>query len=190
MTQVATIVAAKQHPLALITSANGDKLQFAPVDSGLRTVGAPVGDPQYRTDWYKEYLSDKIQPTLDAIKQLAQFDDENGAQSAFALLRHSASHKFTHLLRAAPPSLINEAAQAYDAAIIDCLAHILDHSAAPTLFSEGTSPSASTQAALPTNLGSLGLSSAQLVSQPAYLASWIDFLRFGVRAAVGAANPQ
>ena len=64
MTQVATIVAAKQHPLALITSANGDKLQFAPVDSGLRTVGAPVGDPQYRTDWYKEYLSDKIQPTL------------------------------------------------------------------------------------------------------------------------------
>lgn len=104
MTQVATIVAAKQHPLALITSANGDKLQFAPVDSGLRTVGAPVGDPQYRTDWYKEYLSDKIQPTLDAIKQLAQFDDENGAQSAFALLRHSASH--AHRCPQRPPPAV------------------------------------------------------------------------------------
>ena len=68
----ATIVAAKQQPLALITSANGDKLQFAPVDRGLRTVGAPVGDPQYRTDWYKEYLRDKIQPTLDAITRSHQ----------------------------------------------------------------------------------------------------------------------
>ena len=114
---------------------------------------------------------------LDAIAELANHDDDYSAQSAFILLRHSAAHKFTHLLRSAPPSLIEEAALAYDTSMTDCLAKILDRSSRD-LFSEGSSPSASTQAALPTNLGGLGLSSAQVVSLPAYLASWIDFLRF------------
>eukprot|EP01043_Picozoa_sp_COSAG02_P084645 COSAG02_NODE_22440_length_752_cov_2.165391_1_plen_52_part_10 len=31
---------------------------------------------------------------------------------------------------------------------------------------------------MPTQLGGLGLGSAELTSTPAYLASWIDFLRF------------
>ena len=135
------------------------------------------GAPEYRRDWYNRYLASKIQPLLDAIAELANHDDDYSAQSAFILLRHSAAHKFTHLLRSAPPSLIEEAALAYDTSMTDCLAKILDRSSRD-LFSEGSSPSASTQAALPTNLGGLGLSSAQVVSLPAYLASWIDFLRF------------
>ena len=76
---------------------------------------------------------------LDAIAELANHDNDNSAQSAFILLRHSAAHKFTHLLRSAPPSLIEEAALAYDTSMTDCLAKILDRSSRD-LFTEGSSP--------------------------------------------------
>jgi hypothetical protein len=72
---------------------------------------------------------------------------------------------------------VEEAARAHDAAILDCLACILDRHDG-SLFGETHSPSAAFQAAMPTQLGGLGLSSAELTSAPAYLASWIDFLRF------------
>ena len=64
---------------------------------------------------------------LDAIVELAQHDNEYAAQSAFIVLRYCAAHKFSYLLRTAPPSLIEDAALAHDELIADCLGSILDH---------------------------------------------------------------
>ena len=93
------------------------------------------------------------------------------------ILRYCASAKFDFLLRTAPPSLIADGALAHDDLIADCLTSILDVNY-PALFDEGHSPSAFAQASLPVCQGGLGLGSAQVTSEPAYLAGWVDFLRF------------
>jgi hypothetical protein len=87
----ATIEVAKRHPLASITSPTGDKLQFASTDAGLRTVGAPVGANEYRKEWYGKYLQSHVQPLLEAVKELAAHEHELAAQTAFSILRYSAS---------------------------------------------------------------------------------------------------
>ena len=85
------------------------------------------------------------------------------------ILRYCASAKFDFLLRTAPPSLIADGALAHDDLIVDCLTSILDVNN-PALFDEGHSPSAFAQASLPVCQGGLGLGSAQVTSEPAYLA--------------------
>ena len=74
-------------------------------------------------------------------------------------------------------SLIADGALAHDDLIADCLTSILDVNY-PALFDEGHSPSAFAQASLPVCQGGLGLGSAQVTSEPAYLAGWVDSLRF------------
>ena len=174
----ASIDEAKLHPLANIVSDTGDKLRFARVSDGLRTAGAPVGTAAYRSNWYVEYMQSKLQPLLDAIAQLAQHDNDYAAQSAFIVLRYCASTKISFLLRTAPPDIIADATIVHDNLIADCLSAILDH-AHPSVLEEGPSESAAyAQAALPVQQGGLGLGSAQVTSAPAFLAGWVDFLRF------------
>ena len=173
----ASIDEAMQHPLAGIVSASGGRLRFAGCDTGLRTVGAPVGSNMFRSGWYLEYIESQVQPLLDAISELALHDNDLGAQSAFIILKYCAATKFSYLLRTAPPDLIEEATTLHDDRVLQCLASILDH-AHPRVLDEGHSPSAAVQAVLPTDQGGLGLSSSAVTSAPAYVAGWIDFLRF------------
>ena len=44
-----------EHPLANIVTAEGGRLRFASCDTGLRTVGAPVGEAQFRSDWFLDF---------------------------------------------------------------------------------------------------------------------------------------
>ena len=100
------------------------------------------------------------------------------AQFAFIVLRYCASTKISFLLRTAPPNLIEDAALAHDNLIADCLSAMLDP-AHPSVLNEGPFANAAYgQAALPVQLGGLGLGSAQVTSAPAFLASWVDLLRF------------
>ena len=56
----ASIDEAKQHPLANIVSAEGKTLQFALIEEGLRTVGAPaVGTSEFRTMTMTIYFKKK-----------------------------------------------------------------------------------------------------------------------------------
>ena len=170
----ASINEAKQHPLANIVSAEGKKLQFTSIEEGLRTVGAPVGTPEFRTDWYMDYVQSKVKPHLLALRELANHDNDYAAQSAFMILRYCASAKFDFLLRTAPPALVKDGALAHDDLIVDCLTSILDVNS-PTLFDEGHSPSAFAQASLPTCQGGLGIGSALyiLYFTPARTTSYI-----------------
>ena len=173
----ASIDEAMQHPLATIVSTNGGRLRFADCDAGLRTVGAPVGSSEFRSEWYLEYIESAVQPLLDAIAELASHDNDMGAQSAFIILKYCAATKFSYLLRTAPPDLIEEASDLHDNRVLQCLESILDN-AHPGVLDEGHSPSAALQAVLPVDQGGLGLSSSAATSAPAYVAGRIDFLRF------------
>ena len=76
------------------------------------------------------------------------------------------------------PSLIEDATLVHDGLVVDCLSSILDR-AHPSLFDEGPfDGGAYGQASLPVRQGGLGIGSAQVTSAPAYLAGWVDFLRF------------
>ena len=136
----ASIDEAMEHPLANIVTAEGGRLRFAACDTGLRTVGAPVGEAQFRSDWFLDYVDTKVQPLLDAISELAMHDNELAAQSAFIILKYCASTKFGYLLRTAPPDLIEAATTLHDERVLQCLASILDESH-PGILHEGHSPS-------------------------------------------------
>ena len=88
------------------------------------------------------------------------------------------------------PSAIEAAAVAHDEAVLQCLSLLLDAHALPLntnpaadnddngTFNSDALSRARMQAFLPITSGGLGLSNAQLASEPAYVAAWVDYLRF------------
>ena len=49
---------------------------------------------EFRTDWYTDYVKSKIKPHLDALRELANHDNDYAAQSAFMILRYCAEMKW------------------------------------------------------------------------------------------------
>jgi hypothetical protein len=129
-----------------------------------------------------------VQAHFDAIVELGQHDHDNAAQAAFLLLRWSAGTKSAHLLRFVPPDRMVAAANMHDERVSACLScllypehrHVLigsDAASVPACRLTRASI-AQAQSWLPTQLGGLGLSSAEWTSAAAYTAGWTDFLRF------------
>ena len=189
----ATLDAAADHPLSALMQvrrAPEDGSWMRTPEEGLKILGAPYG----ADDWCEAFLDgvgSTITEHLDAIEMLAAHDKHGSAQAAFLLLRFSASTKVQHLLRYVPPSLVADAATAHDRAVSSCLSHLLDARTDPLgqvraagAMSAGQRAlrrerrRACEQAQLPVAAGGLGLGCARATCDVAWVASWVDFLRF------------
>jgi hypothetical protein len=93
-------------------------------------------------------------------------------QSSWLLLSLCASPRCNYYLRALPPSVSAQFAASHDAAIVACLARLMDN----PIAAEAVVARAGMVAQLPFKLGGLGLRSATRLAQAAYWASWADCL--------------
>ena len=206
----ATLDSLTTHPLAAEIIATNPAGGIVPAHTGLRVLGAPVGEADWCEQWLQEHAAG-LQELHDAVAELGQHDHKGATQAAFLILKYSASARFGYLLRMVPPSVIELAATWQDESVLECLSHLLDTRTRPLhdiqnsnnddddnddddndddddddddddndglTYSKNARSRARMQAFLPIATGGLGLPCAQLASNPAYVASWVDYLRF------------
>lgn len=141
-----------------------------------------MGNVNWSREWLRSNAA-KVQVHMDAVVELGAHDNDISAQAAFLILRYSAAAKIGHLLRMVPPQVMAEAAATHDEAVLSTLSLLL-HPSDPLLREPADEDEeqalhlARCQALMPAAAGGLGLSSASGASEPAYVASWIDYLRF------------
>ncbi|CAK9051610.1 Retrovirus-related Pol polyprotein from type-1 retrotransposable element R2 (Retrovirus-related Pol polyprotein from type I retrotransposable element R2) [Includes: Reverse transcriptase [Durusdinium trenchii] len=126
---------------------------------GLRVLGLPLGTPTY-VQTELNNMRAAHQPLLNALTTLPDL------QTSWLLLLYCASPRAHYALRGIRPDLTGTYATAHDAAVIACLAQLLDHQ-------HGALPEhASHRAHLALDQGGLGLRSAHHHTAAAYWASW------------------
>ena len=124
--------------------------------SGIVILGCPVGIDSFVKSTCQEIVA-KEKEFLTRLKQLKNM------QSASLLLRYCGTGRISHLLRSIAPSLLHSAARFHDENISACLQSLIGCELRETQV---------LQAQLRLSQGGLGLSSAQVTSHCAYLASW------------------
>ena len=133
------------------------------VDNGIVVLGVPLGKPQFVSNHARK----RMEAENKLLQQLPRF---NNPQVAWDLLAYCAVPRANHTLRTLPPSESVGYAAAHDTAVWQALVQILGAE------EHGDDPWARDLALLPARLGGLGLRSAQLTAEAAYLASWVDAL--------------
>ena len=134
-----------------------------PEEQGLQVLGTPVGSPDY-------ILAALRRVTAKHATLFERIGAVPDLQTAFLLLTFCASPQATYLLRALPPLLTQNFAQAHDGATAACLAHLLGHG------ETGLQQASVDRARLPFRCGGLGLRSAEASRHEAHWASWADTL--------------
>jgi hypothetical protein len=125
--------------------------------SGVSLLGGPLGDAAFAEGLVRR----RVAAISAGLELLALVDN---AQIELALLRHCLGMpKFTFALRTCSPTLMPSAIGAFDAAMWEALRRILGH--------RGLPPAARDQAALPIDLGGLGIPTAASRALPAFLGS-------------------
>ena len=184
-----TLARAAEHSYVTETDENGSQMMtVCTPDTGVVVLGAPLGNDSWCTEWCVNHVHTVVQPALDAISSLGTHDDKNAAHAAYMLLLHSASKKFSFLLRLVAPTVIKRAAFVHDEAICQCLSRLIGPKSEPlSLLPEDEDEDVHGnedrlkswfQATLPVREGGMGLGSAIAISKPAFVASWADFLSF------------
>ena len=158
-------------------------VERVPPAAGLKILGHPFGSAAFCRSFFARKAA-KTGVLCGHVCALARYSGQFSLQSAYLLLRYCAEPRVAHLLRAAPPHLIKQAAAAHDQSILACLNSILglgnllrlDLSAEETADSPPewvvAAALAVQQAGLPIREGGLGLRSAVAVSDPAYAGGW------------------
>ena len=172
-----------------------------PADEGIEVLGCPVGSTTYtHTFLHRHYTS-----TTHLLSQLHAMSRLPGAtvvQTSLLILRHCAVPRVTYLLRCLPTRLVRAFAARHDKCIMSAFCRLLADDDVLGLDIEKWTPrqlertlasfrlgphqravliaeltTKQKQCILPTDMGGMGLASAELLGPGAHVASWAEFLR-------------
>jgi len=139
---------------------------------GLVFVGTPLGDD----DWVRAYISAHFTELARPFATLARLEDhgrlQTAAQARLLLLRFCATPQINFWLRCVRPDLIRAAAEAYDAAVAECLRRMLHAPSASCERWGARWRRAERQVTQPIRLGGGGLVSGTNTSPVAWTAGW------------------
>ena len=137
-----------------------------PEQNGLKVLGVPIGTKEFVQACGAERLAEE-RTLLDILPELPD------TQCSWVLLAMSAVPRANHLLRATPPTQVQEYARAHDDALWQALNKLLG----TTGEAAEENPLHRKLATLPGRMGGLGLRSADRTSTGAYWAAWCDALK-------------
>ena len=196
--------ASLSHPSLIRLQSNTDptkNVDIKHVNRGIVLVGNPIGSVAFCKGIYNACAAE-TGLLVDQLVALANYNSLVAVQSTMLILRFCAEPRIAHLLRSAPPDVIHDAAVAHDGHILRGLNAILGpgdhlrlapgvrlnawrqccelngHKVPTTDELEEIARLAKAQAQLPTRRGGLGLGSAVLASEYAYLSGWERHVKF------------
>lgn len=174
--------AARHDGFLLCGSPHDANLANMDFDSFGDSVVMPIGNAEFVQDFLAGYVGkvEKFVAAVRAIPVHAQ-PGEPAVQVANLLLRHCASSKASHLLRALPTAVVLETAQRIDQVILDGFADI-------NALGAAENSSAKSLIQMPVARGGLGLRSLSVVADAAHVAAWLHCAH-SVSVAIGDVVP-